>query len=203
MKRIYLSILATTLACVVLSGQEKWDWVPLPYRSAGVNMTPLLVQLVPFNRSDPKVTGPYHVAFRSFRENRKGRVTGFRWALGADLSDANDEGTQSFINLRMGAGTLRRLHPRWAFSSGVDLMISLGDLNVPGSKDNDGAAFGCGPFWGVDYGLSSHISLSIETALFVGIDVETGFKLEFIPPVAVYLNYQMPRRKARASGRRR
>ena len=81
-------------------------------------------------------------------------------------------------------------------------MISLGDLNVPGSKDNDGAAFGFGPFWGVDYGLSSHVSLSIETALFVGVEVETGFKFEFIPPVALYLNYQIPR-KIRAKGRRR
>ena len=30
----------------------------------GMNMTPLLVQLIPFNRSNPNITGPFAVNFK-------------------------------------------------------------------------------------------------------------------------------------------
>lgn len=193
MKHIY--IIVGLLLLSTFAGAQEGESVPLPYRVVGLNTTPLLMQLIPFNRSNPKVVGPYYVTFRSYRQRKSGKVTGFRWALGADLSDVADEGVQSFVNFRIGAETRRQLHPKWAFSSGVDLMISLGDLNVPGTKETDAAAFGFGPVWGIEYGVSTHVSLSIETALFFGVESEAGFKFEFIPPVALYANFKIPRKE--------
>ena len=181
----------------MLTAQEtaKIEPLPMPYRTVGINTTPLLVQLIPFNRSNPRVTGPYYMTWRSYRINRRGQVGGFRMALGADLSDVDDESFQAFINFRFGWERKKVIHERWSYSSGLDFMIFGGDLNIPGGKDQDAAGFGFGPVWGIEYDLARHVSLSIETALFIGTAAESGFKLEFIPPVSIYMNFKIPKKK--------
>ena len=161
----------------------------------GFNTTPLLVQLIPFNRSDPRVTGPYYVNWRSYVE-QKGKLKGFKISVGIDLSDANEEAVQSFFNFRLGFEGYRRLGPRWGYTRGFNGFFSVGDLNTPGTKQEDEVFLGIGPHWGVDFFVSPKVSISLETALVFG---TTGFgpKFEFIPPVALNLNFWSPKRVRR------
>lgn len=192
----YISLSIIFLLCCGARAQDDRSPTEAParFRVFGLNSTPLLTQLIPFNRSNPRVTGPYHVTFRYYKRTRKGNYNGFRWALGVDLSDVEDEGIQSFFNFRIGWEKQRRLHPKWNFSSGADIMLVGGDLNIPGDKETDAGALGLGPVWGIEYNVSPQFSLSIETALFLGVqfDFFSSIKFEFIPPVALYANYKIP-----------
>lgn len=190
---IKLTLWAFCLAAAYLPAQGQSDSLPgelnLPYRYnvTGINTTPLLVQLVPFNRSDPKVTGPYYVTYRRYKDNKA-----FRMALGADFSDAADEGTLSHINFRIGWEKRKSIYRRWAYTRGWDFFAALGDLNLPGDKENDAARFAFGPTWGIEYNFNPSVFLSIESSLLMGIDASSGIPvLEFIPPVAVYLNFRI------------
>lgn len=198
----YLTILTASLfigllMANVLSAQNEQDrFLPSGgYRVMGFNTTPLLVQLIPFNRSDPRVTGPYHVNWRSYVEQKE-KLKGFKLSLGVDLSDANEEGVQAFLNFRLGFERYRRISPRWGYTRGFSAMLSLGDLNTPGSKQGDGVFLGMGPHWGVDFFVSPKVSLSLETALMIGM-TEFGPNFEFIPPIALNLNFWSPKKERR------
>lgn len=163
------------------------------YKVMGFNGTPLLVQLIPFNRSDPRVVGPYYVNWRSY-VLRNNKLKGFKISMGVDLSDANNEAIQAFFNFRLGFEGYRRLGPRWGYTRGFNGFFSAGDFNTPGSKQGDETFLGFGPHWGVDFFVSPKVSLSLETALVFG-TTDFGAKFEFIPPVALNLNFWSPKRE--------
>ena len=181
------------VALTYLSAQGQSDSLavelPLPYKYkvTGINMTPLLVQLIPFNRSDPKVTGPYYVTYRRYKGDKA-----FRLAFGADLSDADEDGVLSHINFRIGWEKRKSIHRRWAYTRGWDFFAAFGDLNIPGDKDTDSARLAFGPTWGVEYNFNQLVGLSVESSLLLGIDAGTGTPvIEFIPPIALYLNFRI------------
>lgn len=162
----------------------------------GFNTTPLLVQLIPFNRSDPRVTGPYYVNWRSYVQ-KDDKLKGFKISLGVDLSDVDDiNPVQAFLNFRLGFESYRRISPRWGYTRGFNGFFSSGDFNIPGSKPNNDVFLGVGPHWGVDFFVSPKVSLSLETALILG-TTDFGAKFEFIPPVALNLNFWSPKRERR------
>lgn len=198
----YLTILTASLfigllMANVLSAQNEQDRFLPPggYKVMGFNTTPLLVQLIPFNRSDPRIVGPYYVNWRSYVE-QKGKLKGFKISVGIDLSDANEEAVQSFFNFRLGFEGYRRLSPRWGYTRGFNGFFSVGDFNTPGAKQRDEIFLGIGPHWGVDFFVSPKVSISLETALVFG-TTDFGPKFEFIPPVALNLNFWSPKRVRR------
>lgn len=166
------------------------------YKVMGFNGTPLLVQLIPFNRSDPRVVGPYYVNWRSY-VLKNDKLKGFKISLGVDLSDTDDlNPVQAFFNARLGFEGYRRISPRWGYTRGFNVFFSAGDLNTPGSKQGDETFLGVGPHWGIDFFVSPKVSLSLETALLFG-TTDFGAKFEFIPPVALNLNFWSPKRERR------
>jgi hypothetical protein len=196
----YLRILTTTLlfggllCSTSLQAQSEAEQRFLPtgaYKVMGFNTTPLLVQLIPFNRSDPRVVGPYYVNWRSYIQ-KEDKLKGFKVSFGIDLSDVSEESFQAFVNVRLGFEGYRRISPRWGYTRGFSLMFSGGDFNTPGTKAGDDAFFGFGPHWGVDYFVSPKVSLSLETALVFGTN-SFGPTFEFIPPVALNLNFWSPK----------
>ena len=93
----------------------------------GFNTTPLLVQLIPFNRSDPRVTGPYYVNWRSYLL-KNDKLKCFKISLGVDLSDTDDASpVQAFFNVRLGFESYRRLSPRWGYTRGFNGFYSTAD----------------------------------------------------------------------------
>lgn len=203
----YLTILTASLfigllmANVLRAQNEPDRFLPAGgYKVMGFNTTPLLVQLIPFNRSDPRVVGPYYVNWRSYVE-QKGKLKGFKISLGVDLSDVDDiNPVQAFFNFRLGFEGYRRLSPRWGYTRGFNGFFSAGDFNTPGTKQEDEVFLGIGPHWGVDFFVSPKVSLSLETALVFG-TTDFGAKFEFIPPVALNLNFWSPKKERRIISR--
>lgn len=199
----YLTILTASLfigllMANVLNAQNEPDrFLPAGgYKVMGFNTTPLLVQLIPFNRSDPRVVGPYYVNWRSYLQ-KNDKLKGFKISLGVDLSDTDDASpVQAFFNVRLGFESYRRISPRWGYTRGFSGFYSTGDFNTPGSKPNDEVFLGGGPHWGVDFFVSPKVSLSLETALVLGM-TGVGAKFEFIPPVALNLNFWSPKQERR------
>lgn len=159
-----------------------------------MNMSPLLTQLMPFNRANPLVTGPYMVRFKKYNNN-----SAFRFGLGANLRFLTDDNSERILNMAFGWERRKRISGRIAMTAGVDGFLSIGGFNIQGSNstgnddifDDFEGGIGVGPIWGLEYALTRNISLSTETALHIPIASTLGFFL--IPPTAIYLNYRFMR----------
>lgn len=188
-------LIALTFSLAAANAQEvvsKKDWsLPEKYKMVSINTTPLLVQLIPFNRSSPLVTGPYNVEFHRFNGNKS-----FHTSLGMFIAseDGFDSTDGVHFNFRIGGEKRRALSDRWAFYTGWDFYISTGNFNLLGTDSNDSIVLGLGPRWSAGYSISKHVSVSIETALVLGWDI--GFATPtfvFLPPVALNLNFVLPK----------
>ena len=163
------------------------------YHSIGLNASPLLVQVAPFNRSNPKVLGPYFITYRVYTDKDRA----FRLALGwdVDASLTADE-AQNHFNFRMGLERRRQIADRWSYSMAWDMAISGGDFNLPGEKDVETGFIGLGPTWGFEFFINRTVSLSTEISLWAGLDLNEGIpRLQVVPPVALLLNVWRPRKK--------
>ncbi|MCB0598394.1 MAG: hypothetical protein H6557_29350 [Lewinellaceae bacterium] len=163
------------------------------YHSIGLNASPLLVQVAPFNRSNPKVLGPYFITYRVYTDKDRA----FRLALGwdVDASLTADE-AQNHFNFRMGLERRRQIADRWSYSMAWDMAISGGDFNLPGEKDVETGFIGLGPTWGFEFFINRTVSLSTEVSLWLGLDTNEGIpRLQVVPPVALLLNVWRPRKK--------
>ncbi len=68
-------------------------------RIAGLNMTPLATQLIPFNRSSPNEAGPFLLRFKSYGRKHK---SAFRLSMGLRLSADDDDNGTIQMNLAIG-----------------------------------------------------------------------------------------------------
>ncbi len=201
--RIIECLLVFLFACLVLSSihgqidQEPsfYETSPEPHRMIGMNMTPLLVQLIPFNRSNPKFTGPFYISARKYTKGDKA----YRFGFGLDIDpNGDEEAIEAFLNLRFGWQKQKVISGRWSYYGGLDAMLIGGDLNLPEDKPEETGALGFAPIWGFEYALTEHVRLSTELALFLGIgfgDFGGVPKFEFIPPVSIFLNFKLPPKK--------
>lgn len=157
-------------------------------KSIGLNMTPLVTQLIPLNRSDPREAGPYLVHFKTFGlRNRHA----FRFSLGLHIvPDENSDFGDPQLNIAMGWEKRRSLGGRWAYTRGFDFVLLAGDLNVPGNDQSEDTAFlGGGPVWGIEYFVAPRISIGTEASLIIGVVPDFGFAADIIPPVGLFLNH--------------
>ncbi|RME00590.1 MAG: hypothetical protein D6816_13445 [Bacteroidetes bacterium] len=192
----YLTAIVFFLAAQCAFGQrpefKQKYLVPENYRMIGVNASPLLVQLVPFNKSNPLTTGPFNVTFHRFVGTRA-----FHTALGFNIpSEGEDTDFENIhLNFRMGITKRKPLGGRWTYFSGFDLYFSAGGLNLRADPNDDEKAIAAlGPRWAIGYAIEERLLLSIETAAVLGFDLEFGIpEFRFIPPVALSLNFILPR----------
>lgn len=166
--------------------------LPHRHKMVGLNMSPLMVQLIPFNRNNPNLTGPYSLNYRSFRGNNA-----FRFGLGAFVDDDFfDNGqTSPHFNMRLGWEKRKSFYQRWAYSFGLDFFASAGGFNIQGGGNSDEGSVGMGFVWGTEYFINPKISLSVESQFLLGFLTFEGPTIIFIPPVALYLNFVVPKRK--------
>lgn len=172
--------------------QNKTDSLKTPkIRTVSINITPLLITLSPFNKSNATIIGPYNVAFKFGRKNKA-----FRIGMGAELNEAREESRLSF---RIGYEKQINLSKKWMYYLGTDLIFFNGGLNTPNNSGNIANGVGVAPLWGIEYKIQENITLSTETALFIGMVEKTellspqiGFF--FIPPLGLNLNVKFDKK---------
>jgi len=155
-------------------------------------MTPLLTQLIPFNRTNPLVAGPYTVDFNRFNGQRA-----FHTSIGILLAEGEmfESVDNANFNIRMGTTLRKEFNERWVFYRGFDGYLAVGSFNLIGDNRTEAVVIGLGPRWCMEYRISPAVGLSVESALVLGIDTNTGTAdFRFIPPVAVNLNFILPRK---------
>ncbi|MCC6726190.1 MAG: hypothetical protein IT258_16905 [Saprospiraceae bacterium] len=189
---VFIALLLCSATVFAQSDSLKNEWAfPERYRMISLNATPLLTQLIPFNRTNPLQSGPFNVEFNRFKGKRA-----FHTSLGVFVvSDGNfDVVNNANFNFRMGSTKRKEFSERWTFYHGWDFYFSLGNLNLIGDNASDRAVIGVGPRWSIAYRIKPPFSISIETALILGLDINNGVpNLEFIPPVALNMNFNLPR----------
>ena len=157
-----------------------------------INTTPLLTQLIPFNRTNPLVSGPYNVEFHRYR----GNLRALHWSLGVFIAEGGnfDLAENAHFNFRIGTEKRWEFSERWTFYRGWDGYLSFGSFNVIGETSNQTTIIGLGPRWCIEYRITQPISVSIESALVIGLNADFGAPdFRFIPPVAINMNLILPR----------
>ena len=166
----------------------------------GMNMTPLVIQLIPLKRGAIR-TGPYNFVYK--RKNIAKR-RGFRAGIGANVRPF-DEGLTHF-NLRMGTERIRSINEHWSMTSGADAWFFVGSFNTPSSTNlannfffGPPVAFGGALTFGIEYHFNSQMSLSTESMLAFGLHSDAGGVFEAVPPISILLNiaFEKERRKQR------
>lgn len=155
----------------------------------GLNMTPLLTQLIPFNRSNPREAGPYLVHFKKYGLSGK---NAFRFSMGIHLvPDDQDELADPQFNIAFGWEKRRSISKRWSYTRGFDFMFLAGDLNVPGvANTEESAAIAFGPVWGIEFAIDRRITIGTEAALALGWSPDSeGFLFDIIPPLGIFLHH--------------
>jgi hypothetical protein len=198
MKPFFLCVFlaAALLAALPAIGQSAADsTVRATYarkRIVGLNMTPLVTQLIPLNRSDSKEAGPFLLRFKKY--GSAGR-SAFRFSLGFHLrTDENGEVDDPQFSFALGWEKRRSISRRWSYTRGFDFMVLGGDLNIPGNntlaEDEVGIGFAVGPVWGMEYAIDPRVTLGVEAALAIG--WSPGFEgviFEVLPPVGLFLSH--------------
>jgi hypothetical protein len=187
-----IALLLCSFSLLAQTDSEKEDWTyPERYRMVSINTTPLLVQLIPFNRTNPLQSGPYNVEFNRFNGNKAFHTSIGVFAISDGSFDIVDNAN---FNFRMGGTRMKEFSERWTFYRGWDFYFSVGNFNLIGENSNQRAVLGMGPRWSIAYRIKPPFSISIETALVIGLDVNAGVpNIQFIPPVALNMNFVLPR----------
>lgn len=150
----------------------------------GLNMTGILKQVVPFNRSGPI---PLSYAVTLSRINRKGSGA-LRLSLGASSSQNNNDFfsfTEFNLNLLIGYEKRKQiLNSKVGYRSGFHLFGNGGFLP---SALPTGAGIAISQ--GLSYDLSERINISTEAMLYFGADL--SFFMDFVEPIAIYLNVKL------------
>lgn len=152
----------------------------------GMNMTPMIMQLIPFSDRQLVATGPYFIHFRNYNGNKATRFS-LGWRLRPSAIFREDQ-FFNFANFRIGSEWRRQVNGKWSYVKGIDLVGILGNANLLDSNDNE-FYFGLGITWGIEYHITPFISVNIETSLLASI-LPLGAR--FVPPVGINLNYIIP-----------
>ena len=157
-------------------------------RITGLNMTPLVTQLVPFNRADPNAAGPFLLRFKRYGARNK---TAFRLSMGLHLTpDDNDEFDDLQLSLAFGWEKRRSINRHWGYTRGFDIMLLGGDLNIPGNTNTESAIIAVGPLWGVEYFFAQRMSIGVEAVLALGFSPASEIiVIDILPPVGIFLNH--------------
>jgi len=158
------------------------------HRIVGLNMSPLVTQLIPFNRSNPREAGPFLLRFKHYGPRMK---TAYRFSLGVHLTPGDDfDFEDPQLNFAIGWEKRRSITPRWAYTRGFDFMFLAGDLNIPGSGNSDNLTVGLGPMFGLEYFIDRRISIGCEAVLVVGLSPTAELiVVNILPPVGIFLNH--------------
>jgi len=178
MKKYIISLLLLTVFIVQdLSAQR----LGFKSREVGLNVSPLLSQVVPFNNSSRR-TGPYSFLFRSGRNNKY-----FNFELGVQIFEFDNNTDRNHFNLAIGVLRKNPFGGKFMFFNSYNFVLSAGSFNEPNDPtDGDGVSLGFSYGPGIEYHINDYFYVATESHLFMGV-FEDGFRIHVIPPVSFFL----------------
>lgn len=177
--RLFMVLLISSQASLMsLRAQEPTDDY-LPYNEIGINVTTLIGQIIPFNRTGTRI-GPYSLHVIKMSKNNRG----IRFSLGADI-DSDDEVP---INILLGFERRKSISPKFTYRRGTGAYLSNEGINSPFSDRSSSDLFiGLAVTRGLEYHPFKDVSISTEAVLFLGAG-EFGPQIVVLPPLAINLN---------------
>jgi hypothetical protein len=150
-------------------------------RFISVNMTPLLVQLIPFNSTNPLISGTYNATYKSYKRDK-----GFIFSIGATTFGASQQQQNTFFNLRIGWENRKVNYQHWYYAKGMSFLLSVGHLNIIGNNKSEFPDLGLGPHWSFGYEINPFVSIGSEMMLLISIR-----NLMFLPPTAINITFNL------------
>ena len=149
-------------------------------KEIGINFTPLVSKLVPFNlgQNDSGLIG---LRWKKYYSSRA-----FRINFGANVSGDIIDNGNPFIYLSFG---VEKRYPitkdkKLAYTSAWDLAFSV--------EGEEGEGFyGIAKGYGFEYHITKRIFLSTEAQMNLGVGGEEGIKVQFQLPTAVFVNVRL------------
>lgn len=190
MNRIYFILLSIFLFPFLSFGQTDSLKIAKPKTENvfGLNMTPLIMRLVPFQTPSPK-TGPYNFQYKSY--DAKGRDA-ILLQLGLNFDGIFVTNSNNHFNFRVAWERRKSLSERWKLLYGTGLMLFAGSLNIPTAATNNITTFlngqygiGSGTSVGIEYYPIPQLSIGTESILFFGLATQV---VQIIPPFGITLN---------------
>lgn len=189
MKKLMI-LLLVLVSCHVMAQDDTDTSTGLDSRSYsefGLNATPLVLQLLPFQSVDSR-SGPFGFVYKHFGGNH-----GIKVALGGNI-DLDTNG--SYLNLSIGYEHKKDVGQHWSWYQSYDFLLSGGSLNLPSEPINDdnalaGISFGLGG----EYRITPHVAVGTEASFIAGFsdgDLFSSGDIVFktIPPIAIYLRFR-------------
>ncbi len=197
----YICLLIFSISLTINAFAQKKDTISTvkeeKSRIVGINTTPLVIQFIPFNRTNPRTAGPYNFIYKRFNKS-----DALILAAGVDVLEFESSTSNFHLNLRVGWEQQRKLEGNWYYAFGASAMFVMGNFNAPNtvsSNGNDDGGLGFAPTFTLGYKLNEVVSVSTETIFFIRLsnagEVSNIPPIAFVPPVAMYLNFKLPDKK--------
>lgn len=147
--------------------KEEYYWSY--HREVGLNFSPLISKLVPFNLGDSDV------GFTNFSFKKYGRKFGFRINAGIDFDDEEEE-NDGFALLTLGFEKRRLITKKVTLATGMD-------FGLFGFFDDD-PFFNISTFYGFEYNINEKLFFATEAN--IQLLMGDGLQLRVNPPVAIF-----------------
>lgn len=149
-------------------------------KEVGINFTPLISKLVPFNLGQNEA-GNVGLKWKKYYATRA-----FRFNFGANLSDLNgSDNVDNFFYIAVG------IEKRYPISKDKKLSYSSGwDLFLGAQESDDFPVFGIAKTYGFEYHMTKRIFFSTESQFNMGLG-GNGILFEFKLPVAIFVNVRL------------
>lgn len=195
MNKIYLLIVLFFFCNGFITGQsdqkenvyaEEDQYEDDPYywsysKEIGINFTPLISKLVPFNLGQNEA-GRIGLIWKKYYSKRA-----FRISLGANITENFQNVGTDFFYLALG---LERRYPitkdkKIAYTSSWDIFLQA-------DENGDGPGIGLAKGYGFEYHFTKRIFISTEAQFRIGLGGEFGGPvIEFQLPVAIFVNVRL------------
>ncbi|MDI1233965.1 MAG: hypothetical protein PSX81_06780 [bacterium] len=163
------------------------EFTPVKQKYIGFNSNLLLAQFVPFNQN--KITAT-NASILLRRYNPKNR--GFRAGFGLSL-DGNNSDQVLFLSIE--SDRRKSLSTKWLYFQGFGAQLNIrspGFNRFRSASFEDEYFFGIGWHFGVEYKINPIFSLSVESSLRLGFDLDNGgpsFKID--PPINIMAHFNL------------
>lgn len=184
---LFILISLTHVITVEAYNDSIQEFTPERQKYIGFNSNLLLAQFVPFNQNKITATNA-SILLRRYNPKNRGYRAGFGLSLG-------DNNTDEVLFLSVESDRRKTLTPKWLFFQGFGAQFNIrspGFNRFQSASFQDENFFGLGWHYGVEYKINPIFSMSIESSLRLGFDLDNAnpvFKID--PPINIMAHFNL------------